>query len=106
MTKTNAAFSIQNLMDAGVHFGHRTMRWNAKMQPYIYGARNNIHIIDLSKTCSASTRSTCKLLTKLPLKNGRVTISLLQKDRLLPLLLKLLKNVVNIMLTTAGWVEL
>ncbi len=47
---TNAAFSIQQLMDAGVHFGHRTMRWNAKMQPYIYGARNNIHIIDLQKT--------------------------------------------------------
>ncbi len=43
-------FSIKQLLDAGVHFGHKTMRWNPKMAPYIYGARNNTHIIDLQKT--------------------------------------------------------
>ena len=43
-------FSMRQLLDAGVHFGHQTHRWNPKMAPYIYGARNNIHIIDLSQT--------------------------------------------------------
>lgn len=43
-------FSMRQLLEAGVHFGHQTHRWNPKMAPYIYGARNNIHIIDLSQT--------------------------------------------------------
>ncbi len=43
-------FTMRQLLEAGVHFGHQTHRWNPKMAPYIYGARNNIHIIDLSQT--------------------------------------------------------
>jgi small subunit ribosomal protein S2 len=43
-------FSMRQLLEAGVHFGHQTHRWNPKMGPYIYGARNNIHIIDLAQT--------------------------------------------------------
>ncbi len=43
-------FSMRQLLEAGVHFGHRTHRWNPKMGTYIFGARNKIHIIDLSKT--------------------------------------------------------
>jgi small subunit ribosomal protein S2 len=43
-------FSMRQLLEAGVHFGHQTHRWNPKMAPYIYGARNNVHIIDLSQT--------------------------------------------------------
>lgn len=43
-------FSMRQLLEAGVHFGHQTHRWNPKMAPYIYGERNNIHIIDLSQT--------------------------------------------------------
>ena len=43
-------FSMRQLLEAGAHFGHQTHRWNPKMAPYIYGARNNIHIIDLSQT--------------------------------------------------------
>jgi small subunit ribosomal protein S2 len=43
-------FSMRQLLEAGVHFGHQTHRWNPKMAPYIYGARNNIHVIDLSQT--------------------------------------------------------
>lgn len=43
-------FSMRQLLEAGVHFGHQTHRWNPKMAPYIFGARNNIHIIDLSQT--------------------------------------------------------
>ncbi|GGA82258.1 30S ribosomal protein S2 [Brucella endophytica] len=43
-------FSMRQLLEAGVHFGHQTHRWNPKMAPYIYGDRNNIHIIDLAQT--------------------------------------------------------
>ena len=41
---------VQDLIEAGVHFGHRASRWNPKMRPYIYGKRNLIHIIDLRET--------------------------------------------------------
>lgn len=43
-------FSMRQLLEAGAHFGHRTQRWNPKMAPYIYGARNDIHIMDLTQT--------------------------------------------------------
>jgi len=42
--------SMKQLLEAGVHFGHQTPRWDPKMKPYIFGARNGIHIIDLQKT--------------------------------------------------------
>src|SRR6476659_8124399 len=41
---------VKNLVDAGVHFGHRVSRWNPKMQPYIHGKRNMIHLIDIKET--------------------------------------------------------
>ena len=43
-------FSMRQLLEAGVHFGHQTHRWNPKMASYVFGARNNVHIIDLSQT--------------------------------------------------------
>jgi small subunit ribosomal protein S2 len=43
-------FSMRQLLEAGVHFGHQTHRWNPKMAPFIYGSRNNIHILDLAQT--------------------------------------------------------
>jgi len=43
-------FTMRQLLEAGVHFGHQTQRWNPRMEPYIFGVRNKIHIIDLSKT--------------------------------------------------------
>lgn len=45
-----AIVTMKQLLEAGVHFGHQTKRWNPKMAQYIFGARNNIHIIDLQKT--------------------------------------------------------
>jgi small subunit ribosomal protein S2 len=45
-----SAINMKQLLEAGVHFGHQTRRWNPKMKPYIFGARNGIHIIDLQKT--------------------------------------------------------
>ena len=42
--------SLEQLLDAGVHFGHQVRRWNPKMEPFIYGQRNGIHIIDIVQT--------------------------------------------------------
>ncbi|MBB93875.1 MAG: 30S ribosomal protein S2, partial [Rhodobacteraceae bacterium] len=43
-------FTMRQLLEAGVHFGHQTQRWNPRMGPYIYGSRNGIHILDLTQT--------------------------------------------------------
>ena len=45
-----SVISMKQLLEAGVHFGHQTRRWNPKMAPYIYTERNGIHIIDLQKS--------------------------------------------------------
>jgi small subunit ribosomal protein S2 len=47
---TLPAFNMRQLLEAGVHFGHQSHRWNPKMSPFIFGARNNIHIVDLTQT--------------------------------------------------------
>jgi len=49
--------SMRALLEAGVHFGHQTHKWNPKMAKYIYGSRNNIHIIDLQKTVKELNRA-------------------------------------------------
>ena len=49
--------SIRELLEAGVHFGHQTKRWNPKMRPYIFGSRNGIHIIDLQQTADLFRRA-------------------------------------------------
>ena len=49
--------SMRALLEAGVHFGHQTKRWNPKMRPFIFGARNGIHIIDLQHTVKLFTRA-------------------------------------------------
>ena len=48
---------LKSLLDAGVHFGHQTKRWNPKMRTYIYGARNGIHLIDLDQTARLFARA-------------------------------------------------
>jgi small subunit ribosomal protein S2 len=50
-------FSAQELLEAGVHFGHRTSSWNPKMRPYIFGRRNQIHIIDIKETVRGLLRA-------------------------------------------------
>ncbi|ABI77436.1 ribosomal protein S2 [Hyphomonas neptunium ATCC 15444] len=50
-------FSMRQLLEAGVHFGHQTHRWNPRMKPYIYGERSGIHIMDLSHTVPALHQS-------------------------------------------------
>ncbi len=49
--------TVRELLEAGVHFGHRTERWNPRMKPYIYGARGGIHIIDLQQTAQLFRRA-------------------------------------------------
>ena len=49
--------SMQQLIEAGAHFGHQTHRWNPRMKPYIFGARNGIHILDLSQTVPLFARA-------------------------------------------------
>jgi small subunit ribosomal protein S2 len=56
--------SMRQLLEAGVHFGHQTRRWNPKMRPYIYGERNGIYIIDLEQTTRALDKA-CEYLRKI-----------------------------------------
>ena len=49
--------TMQQLLEAGAHFGHQTHRWNPKMKPYIFGARNGVHILDLSQTVPLFARA-------------------------------------------------
>jgi small subunit ribosomal protein S2 len=62
---------IKELLEAGVHFGHQTKRWNPKMKPFIFDARNGIHIIDLSKTLN-QLESACAFLADTVRKGGQV----------------------------------
>lgn len=68
---SDTAIGIKELLDAGVHFGHQTKRWNPKMKEYIFDARNGIHIIDLSKTLPL-LESACKYLQTKVAGGGRV----------------------------------
>ena len=49
--------TMQQLLEAGAHFGHQTHRWNPRMKPYIFGDRNGVHIIDLSQTVPLFARA-------------------------------------------------
>ena len=65
------SIGVKELLDAGVHFGHQTKRWNPKMKPFIFDARNGIHIIDLSKTLN-QLDAACNFLAASVSKGGRV----------------------------------
>ncbi|MBU0799572.1 MAG: 30S ribosomal protein S2, partial [Alphaproteobacteria bacterium] len=68
---TMPEFTMRSLLEAGVHFGHHTRRWNPKMTPYIFGVRNGIHIIDLQQTVPLMDRS-LKALRDIVANRGRV----------------------------------
>ena len=63
--------TIKQLLEAGVHFGHQTSRWNPKMKPYIFGARNGIHIIDLQQTVGM-LRDACGFIRDLVADGGQI----------------------------------
>jgi small subunit ribosomal protein S2 len=62
---------MKDLLEAGVHFGHQTKRWNPKMKPFVYGARNGIYIIDLQKTL-AKCREACDFAHKVTSEGKKV----------------------------------
>src|SRR5438876_6246242 len=62
---------VKELLEAGVHFGHQTKRWNPKMKPFIFDARNGIHIIDLSKSLN-QLEAACNFLGSAVSKGGKV----------------------------------
>jgi small subunit ribosomal protein S2 len=64
-------FSMRQLLEAGVHFGHQKHRWNPKMERYIFGVRNDIHILDLSQTVPALSRA-LQLISDTVADGGRV----------------------------------
>lgn len=65
------SIGIKELLEAGVHFGHQTRRWNPKMKQFIFDARNGIHIIDLSKTLG-QLEAACAFLAQTVSKGGQV----------------------------------
>ncbi len=64
-------FSMRQLLEAGVHYGHQTARWNPKMGQYIYGDRNGIHILDLTQTVPMLEQA-LKVVRDTVAKNGRI----------------------------------
>jgi small subunit ribosomal protein S2 len=63
--------AMKELLEAGVHFGHQTKRWNPKMKPYIFGARNGIYIIDLQKTVGLFDKA-YEFVRQVSAKNGTI----------------------------------
>ncbi|OLP60025.1 30S ribosomal protein S2 [Xaviernesmea oryzae] len=64
-------FSMRQLLEAGVHFGHQTHRWNPKMKPYIFGERSNVHIIDLAQSVPMLSRA-LQVVSDTVARGGRV----------------------------------
>ena len=66
-----ASINMKDMLDAGVHFGHQTQRWNPKMKPYVYTERGGIHIVDLQKTLEMS-QVAADFVTKIAAQGGRI----------------------------------
>lgn len=66
-----ASITMKEMLDAGVHFGHQTQRWNPKMKPYVYAERGGIHIVDLQKTAEKA-QIAADFVTKVASQGGRL----------------------------------
>jgi small subunit ribosomal protein S2 len=64
-------FTMRQLLEAGVHFGHQTARWNPRMAPYIYGSRNGIHVVDLTQT-APMLEEALRVIRETVAKGGRI----------------------------------
>ena len=96
-----AVVSMKQLLEAGVHFGHQTRRWNPKMAAYIYTERNGIYIIDLQKTVKKLEEAYS--FVRSVAENGQSLLFVGTKSRLRRLSRKRLPVVVCSMSTPAGW---
>ena len=84
---TLPTFTMRQMLEAGVHFGHSTRRWNPKMEPFIFGERNKTHILDLQQT-QPMLHSALKALSDVASNGGRVLFvgtSVQQQKKLLRL---------------------
>ena len=63
--------SIEQLLEAGVHLGHKTLRWNPKMKKYIFGKRDSVHIIDLTQTLELTNKALQKIYEVIA-NNGKI----------------------------------
>ena len=68
---TIPSFTLRQLLESGVHFGHHTRRWNPKMAPYIFGVRNNIHILNLEETVPLLSQA-LKAIREVAASGGRI----------------------------------
>ncbi len=75
--------SMKTMLEAGVHFGHQTHRWNPKMKPFIHGPRNGIYIIDLEKTV-VYARDACKFVKNIVAEGGKVLFVATKKQAKIP----------------------
>lgn len=71
MSRDDTQVTMKQLLEAGVHFGHQTKRWNPKMRPYIFGERNGIHIIDLHQTATMLAEAE-EFLADLAARGGKI----------------------------------
>ena len=92
--------TYQDLLDAGVHFGHLTRKWNPKMAPYIFMERNGIHIIDLNKTLSKTDEATAAI--KQIVKSGRKILFVATKKQAKEIVAEQAKKV-NMPFVTERW---
>lgn len=78
-----ATVSMRDMLKAGVHFGHQTRYWNPKMKPFIFGARNKVHIINLEKTVPMFNEALAELNRSLlvKVKSFSLVLSALQAKR-------------------------
>lgn len=91
-----SVISMKQLLEAGVHFGHQTRRWNPKMAPYIFTERNGIYIIDLQQTVEKLEQA-YEFVKKLAMEGGHYSFLLGPRNRLRILLRKKQKDVVCFM---------
>ncbi len=95
-----SVISMKQLLEAGVHFGHQTRRWNPKMAPYIFTERNGIYIIDLQKTVKKAEEA-YNFIREVS-EAGKDVIFVGTKNKLKKLLKKKLKDQTCTSLTTDG----
>jgi small subunit ribosomal protein S2 len=80
-----AQVTMKEMLDAGVHFGHQTQRWNPKMKPYVYTARGGIHIIDLQKTVVRANKA-AEFVRSVAAQGGRLIFVGTKKQAIEPVL--------------------
>ena len=99
-----AQVTMKAMLDAGVHFGHQTQRWNPKMKPYVFTARGGIHIIDLHKSVDMAKKA-ADFVQSVASNGRRLMLPTERRNKPLSQSLKRLKNRVSSTLQNVGSAE-